>query len=217
MMQKPLITISKVDKIKFYIIGILIATLIGLGVAIKLQSDKIERLNTELLVSTNNNKAYEAERDSLRDNVIQFQFTMDQLKHSKDSLINRINEIRKQVNVKDKQINELQYFASVTQKKDSIVVHDTIFQKGVILDTLLGDDWSQLAIRAEYPNILDVDYAFKNETLVVMHDSRVTIDPPKKCWLARLFQKKQTIVEIDVVQENPYCVNKEQKFIKVVK
>lgn len=203
--------------LKFYIIGILIATLIGLGVAIKLQSDKIKQLNTELLVSTNNNKAYEAERDSLRNNAVQFQFTMDQLKHSKDSLINRINEIRKQVNAKDKQISELQYFASINNKRDSIIVRDTIFQKGVVLDTLIGDDWSQLAIRAEYPNLLDVDYSFKNETLVVMHDSRVTVDPPKKCWLARLFQKKQTIVEIDVVQENPYCINKEQKFIKVVK
>jgi hypothetical protein len=88
---------------------------------------------------------------------------------------------------------------------------------GVALDTLLKDDWSRLAIRAEYPNLLDVDYSFKNETLVIMHDSRVTVDPPKKCWLARLFQKKQTIVEIDVVQENPYCENKEQKFIKIVK
>ena len=126
-------------------------------------------------------KAYEAERDSLKDNAVQFQFTIDQLKYSKDSLVNRINEIRKQVKTKDKQITELQYFASVTQKRDSVVVHDTIFQKGVVLDTLLGDDWSQLAIRAEYPNILDVNYSFKNETLVVMHDSRVTVDPPKKC------------------------------------
>ena len=203
--------------LKFYIIGILIATLVGLGVAIKLQSDKIKQLNTELLVSTNNNKAYEAERDSLRNNAIQFQFTIDQLKYSKDSLINRINEIRKQVNVKDKQIKELQYFASITQKTDSIFVHDTLFKEGAVLDTLLGDDWSQLAIHAEFPNVLNVDYSFKNETLVVMHDSRVTVDPPKKCWLARLFQKKQTIVEIDVVQENPYCVNKEQKFVKIVR
>ena len=205
------------NNLKFWIIGILIATLIGLGVAIKLQSDKIKQLNIELLVSTNNNKAYEAERDSLKDNAIQFQFTIDQLNHSKDSLVNKINEIRKQVKIKDKQINELQYFASTTQKKDSIFVHDTLFKQGAVLDTLLGDDWSQLAIHAEYPNLLNVDYSFKNETLVVMHDSRVTVDPPKKCWLARLFQKKQTIVEIDVVQENPYCVNKEQKFIKVVK
>lgn len=206
-----------VSNIKFWIIGILIATLIGLGVAIKLQSDKIKELNTELLVSTNNNKAYEAERDSLKDNAIQFQFTIDQLNHSKDSLVEKINDIRKQVKVKDKQISELQYFASISNKKDSIIVRDTIFQRGVALDTLIGDDWSKLAIHAEYPNILNVDYSFKNETLVVMHDSRVTVDPPKKCWLARLFQKKQTIVEIDVVQENPYCTNQEQKFIKIVK
>lgn len=205
------------NNLKFYIIGILIATLIGLGVAIKLQSNKIKELNTELLVSTNNNKAYEAERDSLKDNAVQFQFTIDQLNHSKDSLVDKINDIRKQVKVKDKQISELQYFASVNNKRDSIIVRDTIFQKGVALDTIISDDWSKLAIRAEYPNLLDVDYSFKNETLVVMHDSRVTVDPPKKCWLARLFQKKQTIVEIDVVQENPYCENKEQKFIKIVK
>lgn len=203
--------------IKFYIIGALIAILVGLGIAIKLQSDKIKELNSELLVSTNNNKAYEAERDSLKDNAIQFQFTVDQLNHSKDSLVNKINEIRKQIKVKDKQITELQYFASTTQKTDSIFVHDTLFQQGAVLDTLLGDDWSKLAIHAEYPNILNVDYSFKNETLVVMHDSRVTVDPPKKCWLARLFQKKQTIVEIDVVQENPYCTNQEQKFIQIVK
>lgn len=128
------------NNLKFYIIGILIATLIGLGVAIKLQSNKIKELNTELLVSTNNNKAYEAERDSLKDNAIQFQFTVDQLNHSKDSLINRLNELRKQLKIKDKEINELQYFASTTQKTDTVFTRDTIFKAGVVLDTLINDD-----------------------------------------------------------------------------
>lgn len=206
-----------VSNIKFWIIGILIATLVGLGVAIKLQSDKIKELNTELLVSTNNNKAYEAERDSLKDNAIQFQFTVDQLNHSKDSLVSRLNELRKELKIKDKEINELQYFASTTQKIDTVFATDTIFKIGVALDTVLKDDWSKLAIHAEYPNVISADYSFKNSTVVVMHNSRVTVDPPKKCWLARLFQKKQTIVEIDVVQENPYCTNEEQKFIQIVK
>ena len=209
------------NKFKLTIVGIIAALFVGLGLTIWQQNNKIQQLNEDLLVSVNNNKAYEAERDSLRNNAIQFQFTIDQINHSNDSLVNKINDMRKQVKVKDKQISELQYFASVNSKRDTIYLKehatDTIFQVGVALDTLIGDDWSQLAIRAEYPNFLDVDYSFKNETLVIMHDSRVTVDPPKKCWLARLFQKKQTIVEIDVVQENPYCVNKEQKFIKVVK
>lgn len=209
------------NKFKLTVFGIIAVLFVGLDITVWQQSNRIQQLNDDLLVSVNNNKAYEAERDSLRNNAIQFQFTIDQINHSNDSLVNKINDMRKQVKVKDKQISELQYFASVNSKRDTIYLTehatDTIFQAGVALDTLIGDNWSQLAIRAEYPNFLDVDYSFKNETLVIMHDSRVTVDPPKKCWLARLFQKKQTIVEIDVVQENPYCENKEQKFIKIIK
>jgi len=169
------------DKIKLIIVGIVAALIIGLGFIVRQQHIKINRLNENLLVAVNNNKAYEAERDSLKNNSIQFQFTIDQLNHSNDSLIKRISSIKKQLNLKDKQISELQYFASINNKRDTIIVKDTIFNVGVAIDTTIGDDWSQLAIRAQYPNILDVDCSFKNETLVVMHDSRVTIDPPKKC------------------------------------
>ena len=205
------------NKTTLWLLGIILALFVGLGLTASFQNKRIKELNESLIVATNNNKAYEAERDSLKDNAVQFQFTVAQLNHSNDSLVNRLNEIRKQLKIKDKEIDQLQYFASTTQKVDTVFTTDTIFQVGVALDTLLGDDWSQLAIHAEYPNLLSADYSFRNSTVVIMHDSRVTIDPPKKCWLARLFQKKQTIVEIDVVQENPYCINREQKFIQVVK
>lgn len=205
------------NEIKITIICVLIALFAALCIAVVQQRKHIKQLNESLLVAVTNNKASELEKDSLRKNSIQFQFTIDQLNHSNDSLINRIMEIKKQLKLKDKQINELQYFVSINDKRDTIIVKDTIFQKGVALDTLIGDYWSQLAIHAEYPSLLDVDYSFKNESLIVLHDSRVTVDPPKKCWIGRLFQKKQTIVEVDVVQENPYCTNKEQKFIKILK
>lgn len=168
-------------KIKLIIIGIITALFIGLGFAFAAKNAQISRLNAELAVAANNNKAYEAERDSLRKNAIQFQFTVDQLNYSKDSLVNRLNELRKQLKIKDKEISELQYFASTTQKVDTVFVRDTIFKVGVTLDTLIKDDWSKLAIHAEYPNIISADYSFKNSTVVVMHDSRVTVDPPKKC------------------------------------
>jgi len=203
--------------LKYYVIGAIVLALLGLGFTINQQAKKIKRLNSELVVAANNNKAYESERDSLKDNVLQFQFTIDQLNYSKDSLINRINNIRKEIKVKDKKISELQYLTSVSEKHDSIFVRDTIFKEGAVLDTTIKDDWSKLTLHAEYPNIVDAKYSFKNETLVVMHDSRVTVDPPKKCWLARLFQKKQTVVEVEVLQQNPYCINKDQKFIKIIK
>ena len=206
-----------VNKLKLMIYGIIAAVIIGLGFTIKIQHDKIDRLNHEVSVAVNNNKAYEAERDSLNKKTLQFQFTIDQLNYSNDSLIQKINAVRKQLKLKDKEITELQYFASQTTKRDSIVVHDSIFVKGVALDTLIEDYWSRLAIHAEYPNLLDIESSFRNETTVVLHTSRVTIDPPKKCKLLRWFQKKQDVVEVDVVQENPYCVDKEKKFIKIIK
>lgn len=171
------------SKLKLTIGCVLLALFIGLGLIISQQNRHIKELNNSLLVATNNNKAYELERDSLKNNVIQFQFTVEQLNHSNDSLLNRLNETRKKLKIKDKEINELQYFASVNSKRDTIYLNhvDTIFQRGVALDTLIGDDWSSLAIHVEYPNLLDVDYSFKNSTIVLMHDSRVTVDPPKKC------------------------------------
>lgn len=205
------------NKVKLIICGIITAVIVGLGITIKTQHDKIEKLNYEVSVAVNNSKAYEAEMDSLNKKTLQFQFTIDQLNYSNDSLIQKINAVRKQLKLKDKEITELQYFASQTTKRDSIVVHDSIFVKGVALDTLIEDSWSRLAIHAEYPNILDIESSFRNETTVVLHTSRVTIDPPKKCKLLRWFQKKQDVVEVDVIQENPYCVDKEKKFIKIIK
>lgn len=188
----------------------------GMAWTIKVQSDKINRLRDELIVASNNNKAYERENSILNGKLIEFQFTTDQLNASNDSLVQKLNSVRKQLGIKDKQISHLQHLISENQKKDTVFVKDTIFREGVVLDTLLRDDWSSLKLHAEYPNFISADYSFKNATSIISHSSRVTVDPPKKCWLGRLFQKKQTVVEIEVVQDNPYCENKLMKFIEVI-
>ena len=66
------------SKFKLIILGRLGALFIGLGLTVWHQNVKIKRLNDNLLVAVNNNKAYESERDSLKNNTIQFQFTVDQ-------------------------------------------------------------------------------------------------------------------------------------------
>lgn len=188
----------------------------GLGIMISAQFNKIKHLEEELIIASNNNKAYERENSSLNGKLIEFQLTADQLNASNDSLIQRLNAVRKELKVKDKQISHLQHLASENHKKDTVFLTDTIFRKGVAIDTTLRDNWSSLKLHAEYPNFISADYSFKNSTFVIAHTSRVTVDPPKKCWIGRLFQKKQTVVEVDVVQENPYCENKEQKFIQII-
>lgn len=168
-------------KTKLIIIAVAIAAFVGLGTFCYFQKQKIDKLQESLIVASNNNKAFEAENSALNDKIIEFQLTAEQLEYSRDSLFEKLNSARKSLNIKDKQLRELQYLASVTHKSDTVFVKDTIFKTGVALDTLIGDEWSSLKLHAEYPNILNADYSFKNSTVIVAHDSRVTVDPPKKC------------------------------------
>lgn len=129
------------NNLKSKIIAICVALFLlgGFCFIIKSQHDKIRSLNNTVMVLENNNKAVAQENSNLKDKAIEFQYTIDQINHNNDSLVNRINEIRKQLKIKDKEITALQYVASETHKADSIIVRDTIFQKGVALDTLLED------------------------------------------------------------------------------
>lgn len=129
------------QKIKLIIASIIACILVGLGLTVYFQSQKIKKINSELSVAVINEKAYAAENSSLKERTIQFQLTVDQLNNSNDSLIQKLNDARKQLKIKDKNIKELQYIASLNQKKDSIIVRDTIFRNPEFkLDTLFGDE-----------------------------------------------------------------------------
>ena len=130
------------QKIKLIIASIIACILIGLGLTVYFQSQKIKQINANLSAAVINEKAYAAENSSLKERTIQFQFTVDQLNNSNDSLMQKLNETRRQLKIKDKNIKELQYIASQNQKKDSIIIqHDTIFKNPEFkLDTLLGDE-----------------------------------------------------------------------------
>jgi len=205
------------QKIKLIIASIIACILVGLGLTVYFQSQKIKKINSELSVAVINEKAYAAENSSLKERTIQFQLTVDQLNNSNDSLMQKLNDTRKQLKIKDKNIKELQYIASLNQKKDSIIVRDTIFRNPEFkLDTLVGDEWARIKLGLEYPSKIVADYEFKNETTIVTSTTKETIDAPKKCWIARLFQKKHTIVTVDVYQANPYCTNNKERHVKII-
>ena len=84
------------------------------------------------------------------------------------------------------------------------------------LDTVVGDEWAKLKLGLEFPNKIQTEYSFKNETMVFSSSRKETIDPPKKCWLLRLFQKKHIITDVEIIQNNPYCENDIHKHIKIV-
>ena len=203
-------------KIKLIIGAVITAIIIALGTTTAIMKQRIDTLNKEVAEAVTNIKAYELENSALRDDTIEFQYTIEQLNYSNDSLNQKINKLRKELRIKDKDIQKLQYMVSESHKKDSIVIRDTIFMENVKVDTTLADDWSKLHLQLEFPNTVVADYSFKNESLVTTYLKKETIKPPHKCAFVRWFQKKHKVIHVEVYEQNRYCEIKEQKFINIV-
>ena len=134
-------------KIKLIIGAVITAIIIALGTTTAIMKQHIDTLNKEVAEAVTNIKAYELENSALRDDTIEFQYTIEQLNYSNDSLNQKINKLRKELRIKDKDIQKLQYMVSESHKKDSIIIRDTIFMENVKVDTTLADDWSKLHLQ----------------------------------------------------------------------
>lgn len=175
-------------------------------------------LKEQLSVSMSNQKAFMSENTSLKDENKVFKFTIEQLNYYNDSILNKLNRTTKDLGIKNKNISQLQYLLSEAEKKDTIVFKDTIFKESVVnVDTTLGDKWYNINLKLYYPSTIITSPSFVSEKYVVFSSKKETINPPKKWWILRLFQKKHTIVEVDVIEDNPYIKNKQQRFIEVIK
>ena len=177
-----------------------------------------KKLKEEISISIYNQKAFIVENSSLKEENRVFKFTIEQLNHYNDSILQKMNEVRKKLKIKDKDLKQMQYLLSEAQKKDTIVFRDTLFREPTLkIDTLLGDRWYQMKLGLKYPSTIITKPKFTSEKYVIMNYKRETIDPSRKCFIARWFQKKHKIVEVEVVEKNPYIENKQQRFIEIVR
>ena len=199
-------------------IGIIALALISvLGVTTYIQYEKVKSLNIELSISKSNEKAFIEENNELKDRNLAFKFTIDQINYLNDSLITKMNEVRKELKIKDKDLKQMQYLLSTAQKTDTIVFRDTLFRdRNLQIDTLLGDSWYNIKLGLSYPNLITTTPTFKSEKYIVTSTRKETIKPPKKCAIARWFQKKHKVVEVIIHEKNPYITNRETRFIEIV-
>ena len=176
-----------------------------------------QKLKKEISISISNQKAFIAENSSLKEENRVFKFTIEQLNYYNDSILQKMNEVKKELKIKDRDLKQMQYLLSEAQKKDTIVFRDTLFREPTLkIDTLLGDRWYQMKLGLRYPSTIITEPKFTSEKYVIMNYKRETIDPPRKCFIARWFQKKHKVIEVEVVEKNPYIENKQQRFIEIV-
>lgn len=199
-----------------YIIVLILIIIAGISIYTLYKNNK--KLKNELSIAVLNEKAFIAENDNLKNQNIAFQFTIEQLEYFNDSLLTKINDVRKELKIKDKDIKQMQYLLSEAQKIDTIIFKDTIFTNPLInIDTLLINDWYQMDLKLKYPNVIITEPKFISEKYIIVNYKKETINPPKKCAIARWFQKKHKVVEVNIVEKSPYIENKQQKFIEIIK
>ena len=179
-------------------------------------SKKIKTLENKLAISTNNESILLRQFDSLNSYNKELQLNIEQLEYSNNTTLDKLNKVRKELNVKDKELQKLQYQLSISNKTDTVIYRDTIFKEGIKLDTLIKDDWYSLNLDLEYPSTIVVNPEFKSEKYVVTSLKKEIKGTPKKCWLVRIFQKKHNVVRVEVVEKSPYIETKEQVFINII-
>ena len=201
------------NKLVYILLGVLILT----GISMYWLYNRYQKLTAEYSISIENIKAYDAELSGLRDDTKVYKLTIEQLNYFNDSIIKKMKVVQKELGIKDKRLQQLQYEASHAQRADTIILKDTIFRDPQLkLDTIVGDKWFKTNLHLEFPSTIALKPEIELERYTFINGKRETVNPPKKFFLFRWFQKKHTVVEVNVREMNPYVKDKTQRFIQII-
>ena len=176
-----------------------------------------QKLKEEISVSMSNQKAFITENTSLKEENRVFKFTVEQLNYYNDSILQKMNDVRKELKIKDSNLKQMQYLLSVSTKKDTVLFTDTVFRdKSLALDTIIGDKWYNIRLGLKYPNLIYTKPTFTSEKYIIVNKKKETINPPKKFFLFRWFQRKHWVMEVHIKEKNPYIKEVNNKFVEII-
>ncbi len=101
---------------------------------------------------------------------------------------------------------------------DTIIVKDTLFRDPTIsIDTTLLNEWYSVNVNLQYPSKIIVAPSFKSKKYIIVSSRKETVNPPKKFFLLRWFQKKHTVLQVDVKENSPYITDGDSRYIEILK
>lgn len=207
------------NELKKYIGLIMLAAIVVEAFFLKQSLNKEKQMENNWKTAQANVKAYDELLSNSKQKNTAFQLTVDQLTNAKDSVIKELEETRKQLKIKEKNVKSEQYISSSFSRVDTIQIKgDTIFKdRKLAVDTIVGDNWYNAKVSLKYPSTVVIQPTFKSEKNIIVSTKKETVNPPKKLWILRLFQKKHTVLKVDVIEKNPYVSNEESRYIEVIK
>ena len=198
------------------VVAILALIIIGVN-RCKSAEDKLEGYETNwIALSNENNKNAKSSKA--------YELKISQMKYINDSLMNAMDSVRRSLNIKDKNTKGLGYV------KSTILIHDTVLvnrirdgDKTISIDTTINKKWYQIQLDyrgskcSECKDTLIVSPKVTSEKYVVISTQKEYVDAPKKFWIQRIFQKKDEVIDVKVIETNPYIYSNENRFVKVIK
>lgn len=193
---------------------LLVVTMIALYFTLKSKKETEKRWKEAIA----NVKSYDNLFNGSKNNDIAFLLTIDQLKYSNDSIFQELNEVKRELKIKDSKLKSLQYISSNFTKSDTIILKDTVFKdERIDIDTLLSDEWYSINVGLRYPSSITVTPKFKSEKAVIVSAKKETVNPPKRFFLFRWFQKKHIVLHVNVIEKNPYIEDQDNRYVEIIK
>ena len=197
-----------------YLILIVIVLLAFIGA----MWQQVKHANQKWETAEANVKAYSMSLSKEGEKNTALQLTVDQLGWFKDSILQELDNTRKELKVKDKNLKALQAVSSGFTRTDTVTLRDTLFRDpSIAIDTLIGDKWYNVRLGLKYPSMVAVKPYFKSEKHIIVSSKKETVNPPKKFFLFRWFQRKHYVLHIDVIEKNPYVDNESSRYVEIIK
>ena len=143
-----------------------------------------------------------------------FRMRISDLEVTGDSLICVLDSMRRQIGIRDKRLREMHHRVTYVERTDTIYLSDSIFISG--LDTTITDGWVSTHLKIEVPNKITHSVSVRNQTDLFVTTKRETVNPPRKFFLFRLFQRKHLVVTVVAKEGNPWCQTAESRHVEIV-
>ena len=154
--------------------------LLILGLVIYIQYINYSNVKIERDISINNNKAYEKQISSLKNEANLYLLTIDDIEYSRDSINKKLLQTAKELKIKNDKLVQMQYIKDSIYISDTILIKDTIFKENLKLDTIITKPFYTINLSLNYPNNIVITPSLVNEKIVLFSNKRETIKPPHK-------------------------------------
>lgn len=182
-------------------IKVVVISIIGLLVAaIFVQQRQLNKNNIELNRLYNNIQAYEQLVDNTTQNNRTLQLTINELNNSKDSLIQQVNKVKKELKVKDKNLTQAQVINTVI--KDTITKIITVEPN--FDETLKLNDLTTIKV-TRMDSILTAKIDIQNSQILFIEEKKVWKNKYRN-GLIRFFHfdfKKIRVRQYQIENSNP--------------